>query len=121
MLKTKVQKVSTLFGMPQQADHGVDDWGLFHNIALEAQIQNVSVLFLNKVISFITFDQSSRGQDHLNQIERQVIAVDKYWDDVFKKDAMINVITKKILANKDSNKTYKDLKATIQKITKNLN
>jgi len=99
---------------------GVDDWGLFHNIALEAQIQELSVKFLDIKISFVSYDQNSRGQDHLKQITRQVIAVDRYWDNIFKKDAMMNVIIKKILVNKESNKTYEDLKITIQQITKNL-
>lgn len=87
----------------------VDDWGLFHNIALLCQKKSIRLARLNNILGVIGAVENSLGSQIDLQFKRQIDAIAHYWDDQFKKDALINVLAKKMITYKETDVTYDHL------------
>ncbi len=74
----------------------VDDWGLFHNLAVHALSHTIRVSAYPKVIALLAIMDDSFGSDVTKQLTRQVNAVMRCWHPAFRKQALINVLGKKL-------------------------
>lgn len=91
-------------GFPELGD--VDDWGLFHNIALLCQKQNIKLARLNSILGVCGAVEDSLGSQIDIQFRRQIDAIAHYWDEQFKRDALINVVIKKLSTYRETHVTY---------------
>lgn len=81
----------------------VDEWGIFHNLAVYALDKPVRANAYSQVISLLAVMPDSRGSDPVRQLNRQVNAVIHHWHPRFKKPALINVLAKKLEQFRHSN------------------
>lgn len=87
---TLMQKIKKL------ESRNVDEWGIFHNIAVHAQSHFVRTRVFNPVISLLAVLRNSRGSDVEAQLTRQLCAVVNDWHVSYRKTALINVLEKKL-------------------------
>jgi glycosyltransferase involved in cell wall biosynthesis len=88
---------------------GVDDWGLLHNIAKLSLVEPISVAMFDEVVSVIGVSPNSLGSNALAQLERQLCAVNRYWDEPFKKAALLNLLEKKIMQFRQTDHSYSEI------------
>lgn len=75
---------------------GVDEWGIFHNLAVYSQTNLVRCNFSKLIISVLAIIQKSRGSEVENQLNRQLYAVINEWHPAYRKTALINILEKKL-------------------------
>jgi glycosyltransferase involved in cell wall biosynthesis len=75
---------------------GVDEWGIFHNLAVYSQTNLVRCNFSKLIISVLAIIQKSRGSEVEYQLNRQLYAVINEWHPVYRKTALINILEKKL-------------------------
>jgi glycosyltransferase involved in cell wall biosynthesis len=102
---------------------GVDDWGLWHNIARLAEKRSIKVDLIPTLLAFISAMPGSFGSDHFKQTERQISSILNYWDHKYKNEALLNATIKRLNAcrgNQDTVATEKtiELMAKIIRETK---
>ena len=74
----------------------VDDWGVFHNLAVHAQTNPLRTKAFKPVVSLLAIFKNSRGSDMEAQLTRQLCAVVNDWHVSYRKTALINVLEKKL-------------------------
>lgn len=74
----------------------VEEWGLFHNLAVHAQSHLVRTKVFKPVISLLAVLRNSRGSNVEAQLTRQLCAVVNDWHVSYRKTALINVLEKKL-------------------------
>lgn len=81
----------------------VEEWGLFHNLAVYTQNNSVRTKVFKSVISLLAVMKNSRGSNAEAQLTRQLCAVANDWDESYRKTALINVLEKKLKQFRNSN------------------
>jgi glycosyltransferase involved in cell wall biosynthesis len=81
----------------------VEEWGLFHNLAVYTQKHTVRTKFFKSIISLLAVMKNSRGSNAEAQLTRQLCAVANDWDESYRKTALINVLEKKLKQFRNSN------------------
>jgi glycosyltransferase involved in cell wall biosynthesis len=74
----------------------VDDWGLCHNIAVHSHNHALKYKVYDNVSALLAIIPQSNGSDPVVQLNRQITAVKQYWHESYKKEALVNVIQKKL-------------------------
>jgi len=99
----------------------LDDWELFHNLAVYAQNQIVRVKFFKQVITLLAVSENSRGSDIGAQLTRQINAVLNHWDVAYRKTALMNLLEKKLKQFRSSSlgadEVFTLLKNSISKVS----
>ncbi len=91
MFRTEVAKAAGF--MP---DGGIDDWGLWHNLACLNAKRPIKIEASQLVLGMVSETPGSLGSDHFRQIDRQIVGIMKYWAPQYQNEALINAATKKI-------------------------
>jgi glycosyltransferase involved in cell wall biosynthesis len=98
----------------------VDEWGLFHNLAVHSQSNYLKTKSFQPVISLLAVLQNSRGSNVQAQLTRQLSAVANNWHESYRKSALINVLEKKLRqfrnSDLDANEIIFALKNSFSKI-----
>jgi glycosyltransferase involved in cell wall biosynthesis len=87
-------------------DGGIDDWGLWHNLACLNTNTLLKIEASPLILGMVSNTPASLGNDHLRQIDRQILGVIKHWAPAYKNDALINATTKKINACRGADPNY---------------
>jgi glycosyltransferase involved in cell wall biosynthesis len=74
----------------------VEEWGLFHNLAVHAQSHPLRTRVFKPIVSLLAVLRNSRGSDVEAQLTRQLCAVINDWHASYRKTALINVLEKKL-------------------------
>jgi glycosyltransferase involved in cell wall biosynthesis len=77
---------------------GIDDWGLWHNIACHAKQQVINIELMPIVLAFVSVTPGSLGSDHFSQTQRQISAILTFWSLEYRNEALINASIKKLNA-----------------------
>jgi len=77
-------------------DGDVDDWGLLHNLAVCSRGTRLKLVFVDKVFAVLGANPKSLGSDCEKQFCSQVQAVERFWDPILRKEALLNVVKKKV-------------------------
>jgi len=119
-LQGVILRTSLLKEIPKMESRGVDDWGVFHNLAVYAQERPLRTKFSKQIISLLAVIPNSRGSQVENQLTRQLTAVANDWHPSFRKTALINVLEKKLKqfqnSNLDAGEVISVLKKSFSKI-----
>lgn len=89
-------RTSLLKKIQPQKPSEVDEWEIFHNLAVHAKRRPVRTRAFDKPISILAFTKTSRGRDLEAQLTRQISAVANGWDPAYRKKALINILEKKL-------------------------
>lgn len=98
---------------------GIDDWGLWHNIACLSKQRALTIELTPIVLAFVSETPNSLGSDHFAQTERQISAILKFWNPEFRNEALINASIKKLNACRQQRDT-KQAERTIALIAKTI-
>lgn len=119
-LQGVILRTTLLNQIPKMESRGVDDWGVFHNLAVYAKKHSLRTKFSKQIISLLAVIPNSRGSQAENQLTRQLTAVVNDWHPSFRKTALINVLEKKLKqfqnSNLDAGEVISILKKSFSKI-----
>jgi glycosyltransferase involved in cell wall biosynthesis len=111
---------SVLKKIPKMEARGVDEWGVFHNLAVYAQKHSLRIMFFKHIISLLGVMPNSRGSQVENQLNRQLSAVMNDWHSLYRKTALINILEKKLKqfqnSSMEANEIFDVLKSSFTKI-----
>jgi glycosyltransferase involved in cell wall biosynthesis len=88
---------------------GLDDWGFQHGLFKAFRKTDYKCVCLTEVIAVISDSAGSLGSDACKQLQRQVDGVHRFWDSELRKDAFLNVVSKKISQFQDSKYSYSEI------------
>lgn len=77
---------------------GIDDWGLWHNVACLAKQRAINIELTPIVLALVSATPHSLGSDHFAQTERQINAILTFWSMEYRNEALINASIKKLNA-----------------------
>lgn len=100
---------------------GIDDWGLWHNIACLAKQRVINIELTPIILALVSATPHSLGSDHFAQTERQVNAILAFWSMEYRNEALINASIKKLNAcrgNQDSEAAERTLELIAKIICK---
>jgi len=98
----------------------IDDWGLIHNLALLCGTKELNIELRPEILSVLSVVPSSQGQDVITQLMEQTLAIENYWSDNLKKEALLNVLAKKMMQMQKLDIDYSSVKSSIKAAIDNI-
>lgn len=92
----------------------IDDWGMIHNLAVLCGNRDLNIELRPEILSVLSVVPGSQGHDVTAQLLEQTFAIENYWSENLKKEALLNVLVKKMMQMQKLDIDYSSVKSSIK-------